>query len=167
MLAAWSVQLEGEQPGALARASRQLARSGELPAYTSAARRQLSRASGPALMMLAAGEPESTVGWVLVCRELGLLATEIGRVHRARGELDRAGEIESQLYGELEQIRDLIDGEPSGLIELDAEAEAARRATAPFDSATCAPRQGAGDDSDVEAVRRLIDLTRGGGPRRR
>ena len=154
VLAAWSVQLEGDRPGALARASRQLARSGELPAHTPAARRRLSRASGLALMMLAAGQPDSAVGWVLVCRELGLLATEIGRVHRARGELDRAGEIESQLYGELERIRALIDGEPSGSIELDAEAEAARRATAPLDSVTCAPRQSAGDESDVEAVRR-------------
>ena len=118
-------------------------------------------------MMLAAGRPDSTVGWVLVCRELGLLTTEIGRVHRARGELDRAREIESQLYRELGQIRVLIDGEPSGWIELDAEAEAARQATAPLDPVTRAPRPSAGDESDVEAVRRLIDPTRGRGPRRR
>jgi len=36
VLAAWSIDLEGERPGALARASRQLARSAELPAYTPA-----------------------------------------------------------------------------------------------------------------------------------
>ena len=34
VLAAWSLALEGEQPGALARAARQLARSAELPAHT-------------------------------------------------------------------------------------------------------------------------------------
>jgi hypothetical protein len=56
VLAAWSIDLEGEQPGALARASRQLA-----------------------LLMLAAGRPDNAVGWLLVCRELGLLAGEIGR----------------------------------------------------------------------------------------
>jgi hypothetical protein len=44
----------------------------------------VSRASGLALMMLAAGSPDNPVGWMLVCRELGLLGTEIGRVHRAR-----------------------------------------------------------------------------------
>ena len=88
VLAAWSIDLEGEQPGPLARASRQLARSAELSAYDAgAAERPPSRASGLALFMLAAGRPDSAVGWLLVCRELGLLAGEIGRVHRARGEL--------------------------------------------------------------------------------
>ena len=62
VLAAWSIDLEGEQPGPLARASRQLARSAELPAYTPAPRRPLSRASGLALFMLAAGRPDSAVG---------------------------------------------------------------------------------------------------------
>jgi hypothetical protein len=83
VLAAWSIELEGEQPGALARASRQLARSAELPAHTPAPRGRLSRASGLALLMLAAGRSDSAVGWLLVCRELGLLAGEIGGVHRA------------------------------------------------------------------------------------
>jgi hypothetical protein len=95
VLAAWSIDLEGEQPGALARASRQLARSAELPAYTPVPRRPLPRASGPALFMLAAGRPDRAVGWLLVRRELGLLAGEIGRVHRVRGELHRASEIET------------------------------------------------------------------------
>jgi hypothetical protein len=51
VLAAWSIDLEGEQPGLFARARRQLARSAELPASTSAPRRPLSRASGMALFM--------------------------------------------------------------------------------------------------------------------
>ena len=111
VLAAWSIELEGEQPGPLARASRQLARSAELPAYTPAPRRPLSRASGLALFMLAAGRPDSAVGWLLVCRELGLLAGEIGRVHRARGELDRAREIETDLHDELDELRARIDAD--------------------------------------------------------
>lgn len=169
VLAAWSIDLEGEQPGPLARASRQLARSAELPAYTPAPRRPLSRASGLALFMLAAGRPDSAVGWLLVCRELGLLAGEIGRVHRARGELQRAHEIETDLHGELEQIRARIEAdrpEPVA-VELDAEAEAARRARDPLGPATRqAPERPAAVD-DVDAVKRLIDPTRRRRPRQR
>jgi hypothetical protein len=129
VLAAWSIDLEGEQPGALARASGQLARSAELPAYTPAPRRPLSRASGLALFMLAAGRPDSAVGWLLVCRELGLLAGKIGRGHRARGELQRAHEIETDLHGELEQFGARIYAGQSDPVELDAETEAARQCT--------------------------------------
>jgi len=43
--------------------------------------------------------------------------------------------------------------------------QAAKHGAAPFDPATRAPRQGARDEPDVEAVRRLIDPTRGRGPR--
>ena len=161
VLAAWSLELERDQPGALARASRQLARSAELPAHTPAARGQPSRASGLALMMLAAGQPDNPIGWVLVGREVGLLVREIGRAHRARGELDRAREIESQLHRELEEIRIQIDAEHPASVELDRETEAAKRATAPLDPATRDTRQDTGDGSDVEAVRRVIDPTRG------
>ena len=104
VLAAWSLALEGEQPGALARAARQLARSAELPAHTPVPPKQLSRASGLALFMLAAGKPDSAVGWLIVSREIALLAAELGRVHRARGELERAQQIESELGAELAQI---------------------------------------------------------------
>jgi hypothetical protein len=34
--------------------------------------------------ILAAGKPESAFGWLLVCRELGLLAREVGRAHEMR-----------------------------------------------------------------------------------
>ena len=161
VLAAWSLELERDQPGALARASRQLARSAELPAHTPAARGQPSRASGLALMMLAAGQPDNPIGWVLVGREVGLLVREIGRAHRARGELDRAREIESRLHRELEEIRIQIDTEHPASVELDRETKAAKRATAPLDPPTRDARQDAGDGSDVEAVGRLIDPTRG------
>ena len=163
VLAAWSIDLEGDQPGPLARASRQLARSAEVSASTPAAPagRAPSRASGLALFVLAAGRPESAVGWLLVCRELGLLAGEIGRVHRARGELQRAHEIETDLHGELERIRARLDADRSdvGSVELDAETEAARRAREPLGPATAEAPQRPVDD-DVEAVKRLIDPTR-------
>ncbi len=167
VLAAWSIDLEGEQPGPLARASRQLARSAELPAYTPVPRRPLSRASGLALFMLAAGRPDSAVGWLLVCRELGLLAGEIGRVHRARGELDRAREIETDLHAELEEIRAQIDAEPPEPVELDAETEAAERAREPLGPATRQAPERTADVDDVEAVKRLIDPTRRRRPRQR
>jgi hypothetical protein len=156
------LDLEGKQPGALARASRQLARSAELPGSTAPPRSRSSRASGLALFMLAAGRPDSAVGWLLVCRELGLLAGEIGRVHRARGELQRAHEIETDLHGELEQIRARIaaDRPDPGPVEFDAETEAARRAREPLGPATRAAPEAPVDVVDVEAVKRLIDPTR-------
>jgi hypothetical protein len=169
VLAAWSIDLEGEQPGPLARASRQLARTAELPAYTPAPRRQLSRASGLALFMLAAGRPDSAVSWLLICRALGLLAGEIGRVHRARGELQRAREIETDLHGELEKIRARIDAdrlEPA-TIELDAETAAARRSRDPLGPATREPPERPADVDDAEAVKRLTDPTRRRRPRQR
>ena len=169
VLAAWSINLEGEQPGALARASRQLARSAELPADTSVQRRPVSRASGLALFMLAAGRPDSAVGWLLVCRELGLLAGEIGRAHRARGELQRAHEIETDLHGELEKIRARIDAdrrEPA-TVELDAETEAAKRAREPLGPAKRKAPEPRVDVDHVDAVKRLIDPTRRRRPRQR
>jgi hypothetical protein len=68
VLAAWSLALEGAQPGALARAARELARSAELPAYTPLPRKPVSRASGQALFMLATGKPDSAVGWMIVAQ---------------------------------------------------------------------------------------------------
>jgi hypothetical protein len=167
VLAAWSIDLEGEQPGALARASRQLARSAELPgAAPPASPRTVSRASGLALFMLAAGRPDSAAGWLLVCRELGLLAGEIGRVHRARGELERAHEIESDVQRELEQIRVRIDTDRVPAV-LDAETEAARRARDPLGPPTRTTREHPAEGDDVEAVKRLSDPTRRRRPRQR
>jgi hypothetical protein len=154
VLAAWSVALEGEQPGALARAARELARSAELPAYTPLPRKPLSRASGLALFMLAAGKPDSAVGWTIVAREIGLLATELGRVHRARGELDRAQQIEADLGAELSQIEAALDRErPRTAGDLDAEAQAARRAREPLPPPAPNPeRQATGETEHVKRV---------------
>ncbi len=119
------------------------------------------------MFMLAAGRPDSPVGWLLVCRELGLLAGEIGRVHRARGELDRAREIETDLHDELKRIRSRIEAGRPESVELDAETEAAKQATEPLGSATRhAPERGS-EREDVDAVKRLIDPTRRRRPRQR
>jgi hypothetical protein len=119
------------------------------------------------LFMLAAGRPDSPMGWLLVCRELRLLASEISRVHRARGELERALEIETDLHGELEQIRARVDAERPESVELDAETEAARRAREPLGPATHQVPERTGDVEGVEAVKRLIDPTRRRRPRQR
>jgi hypothetical protein len=165
VLAAWSLALEGEQPGALARAARLLARSAELPAYTPTPAKPPSRASGLALFMLAAGKPDSAVGWTIVAREIALLATELGRVHRARGELERAQQIEIELGAELGQIEAALDRErPRTAEELDAETQAAKRAREPLPPPAPNPgRRGAGETADIERVLDSLHRLRGRG----
>ena len=165
VLAAWSLALEGQQPGALARAARQLARSAELPAHTAVPRKTLSRASGLALFMLAAGKPDTPVGWMIVAREIALLTSELGRVHRARGELDRAQQIETELGAELVHIEaSLAYEQPHTGENLDAEMEAAKRAREPLRPPARDPgRQGAGDTEDVKRVLGPLQRRRGRG----
>ena len=166
VLAAWSLALEGEHPSVLARAARELARSAELPAHTPTSRKPLSRASGLALFMLAAGQPDSPVGWTIVAREIALLAAELGRVHRARGELDRAQQIETDLGSELAHIQTALERERpwSGEV-LDAETEAAQRVREPLPPPARDPgRQGAGEAEDVKRVLGPLGRRR---PRRR
>jgi hypothetical protein len=166
VLAAWSLALEGEHPGALARAARQLARSGELSAHTSVPPKQLARASGLALFMLAAGKPDSAVGWMIVSREIALLAGELGRVHRARGDVGRAQQIENELGAELAQIDATQEREqPRTGDVLDTEAQAANRAREPLPPAARDPEhEGAGETDDLK---RLINPLRGRGRRGR
>ena len=160
VLAAWSVALEGELPGALARAARQLARSGELPAHTPAPPKQLSRASGLALFMLAVGKPDSAVGWLIVSREIALLAAELARVHRARGDLDRAQQIEEDLGAELAQIEATLERERRRVDGvLDDQAQTAKRVREPLPPPARDPgREIAGAP---DGVKRLINPLRG------
>jgi hypothetical protein len=165
VLAAWSLALEGANPAALARAARQLARSAEIPAHTPQPRKPLSRASGLALFMLGAGKPDNAVGWMIVARELALLGSELGRVHRGRGELDRAQQIETELGAELAQIQAALEREqPRTGKDLDAEAQAAKRAREPLPPATWDP---GGQGEEETDVKRLINPLRGRRPRRR
>jgi hypothetical protein len=160
VLAAWSVALEGGQPGPLARAARQLARSAELPAHGLTPPKPLSRASGLALFMLAAGRPDNAMGWLIVSREIALLAAELARVHRARGEIERAQEVEAELGAELAEIEAGLERQRPGAGQvLDAEAQAAKRAGDPLPPPVRdRPREGAGD---IENVKRLINPLRG------
>jgi hypothetical protein len=165
VLAAWSIALEANHPGPLARAARQLARSAELPAYTAVPARRLSRASGLALLMLAAGKPDTAVGWMIVAREIALLGTELGRAHRARGELERAQQIETELCAELAQIETTLERERATAGEdLDAEAQAAKHAREPLAPPARDPTWQSADNA--ENVKRVINPIRGRSRRR-
>ena len=110
--------------------------------------------------MLAAGKPDSAVGWMIVAREIALLGTELGRVHRARGELDRAQQIETELGAELAQIEATLERERATSGEdLDAEAQAAKRAREPLPPPARDPAWQSADDA--ENVKRLINPLRG------
>ena len=107
ILAAWSVALEGDNPGALARASRQLARSAELRAYRRVPpARPRPRSSRLALYLLAGARPDSTSGWLMAARQLSLLGRDLARLHQLRGELDRARELETNYATELDRVHE-------------------------------------------------------------
>jgi len=162
VLAAWSLALEGEQPGTLARAARQIARSAEQRAQARALpARPVARASGLTMFLLASGTPDSTFGWLLVGRELGLLARELSRSHRLCGDLQRAEEINTLLIGELDQWRATLEAERSGPRQpLDSETQTAQRTRDPLAPPKPGAGQPTGAEDDVEAVRKLIDHTR-------
>jgi hypothetical protein len=166
VLAAWSIALEGEQPGALARASRQLARSAELAAYTPVPPKPLSRASGLALFILAAGNPDTLVGWTILTRQMGLLAAELARVHHSHGELQRAQYIESELGAQLAQIERALEHDPPQSGEnLYAESRTTCRAHEPPPPPTRKPKRDSIGEADD--VRRAINPPRGSRPRGR
>jgi hypothetical protein len=60
--------------------------------------------------MLAAGKPDTTVGWMIVARDRAA-RYRARRVHRARGEPHRAQQIETELAAELAQSKPPSDAE--------------------------------------------------------
>ena len=104
--------------------------------------------------MLAAGKPDTAVGWPIVAREIALLAARSAACTAPAASSTAPSEIETDLHGELEQIR--VGSTPTGptpLVELDAETEAARRARDPLGPdarGAAAPA----DVDDAEAVSR-------------
>lgn len=159
VLAAWSLALEGDAPGPLARAARQLARSAEHPAHRrTPPPRARPRSSALALFLLAGARPDSPAGWFLLARQLSLLGRELARLHQLRGELDRAREIETGLDAELELVRTGFAAESGRGSPAEPEAAAELR---PVRDPIPAPRPGAqSHDHEAEAARRLSDATR-------
>ena len=127
ILAAWSVALEGDNPGALARASRQLARSAERRAYRRLPpARPRPRSSRLALYLLAGARPDSTAGWFLAARQLSFLGRDVARLHQLRGDLDRARELETNYATELDQVHEHLTAQmPAAAAPADPEVAAA------------------------------------------
>ena len=98
-------------------------------------------------------------------REIALLAGELGRVHRARGELDRAQQIETELGAELAQHRGGARARAAAHRRgPDAEAQAAKRAREPLPPPARDPgRQRAGETEDVKRVLGPLQRRRGKG----
>ena len=109
ILAAWSVALEGDRPGSLARASRQLARSAELrAAHRAQLPRPRPRRSTLALYLLAGARPDGTAGWFVLARQLSMLGHDLAHLHEVRGEVDRARELETGLDAQLRQLHETL-----------------------------------------------------------
>ena len=127
ILAAWSVALESDQPGALARASRQLARSAELRAHHRLPpTRPRPRSSTLAVFLLAGARADNTAGWVLAARQLSLLGDDLARLHQRRGDLDRARELETNYATELAQVHEHLTAQtPAASAPADPEVAAA------------------------------------------
>ncbi len=112
--------------------------------------------------MLAAGRPDSAVGWTIVVREIALLASELGRVHPARGELVRAEQIETEFGAELSDIEAGLDRErPRPGEDLDV----AKRVREPLPPP--ARDRGCQSVGEAQDVKRLINPLCGRGRRRR
>jgi hypothetical protein len=164
ILAAWSIALEADGPGALARASRLLARSAELRAYRRLPPAQSRpRSSMLALYLLAGARPDNTAGWFLLARQLSLLGRDLARLHQLRGELDRARELETGLATQLDQVHEHLAAQ-SPAAAADPEAAAT---IAPVLTPMPPSRPGGADAHQDAAARRLLDATRRRRPRGR
>jgi hypothetical protein len=153
ILAAWSVALEANDPGALARASRQLARSAELRAHRRLPpARPRPRSSTLALYWLAGARPGSTAGWFLVARQLSLLGHDLARLHHRRGELDRARELETIYVTELDRLHEHLTAQTPAA-PADPEVAAALAPLKPLPPL----RPGAIDAQQTPAARHITD----------
>ena len=129
--AAWSLAVE-PQPGPLAQTAAALARSAQLRAWrVSGKRAAVPSARGAALLLASAarggGGPAAQA---VLLRQLANLAKAVHDMHCAAGELQRAGEIEHAVRGQLRQVSDRLNAaQVLELSTVDREAyEAARLA---------------------------------------
>lgn len=115
VLAAWSLQAE-PQPGPLAAAAAALGRSAQLPAWQAktARRTRAPSAQGAAFLFAAAAQPSNgALGWAVLLRQMANLAKALHDAHAARGDLQRAQEIEQAVRSELEAVRATLEREAS------------------------------------------------------
>lgn len=104
VFAAWSVAVEGDRPGPLARAAQVVSRSAELPAWRA---RQVPAGVVPAwsrgVAQVAVGG-RGAVGQALLLRQVMNVAKALHDAHAAVGEAARASEIERVARGELAAV---------------------------------------------------------------
>jgi len=129
--AAWSLAVE-PQPGPLAQTAAALARSAQLRAAPASGKRAaVPSARGAArLLASAAHGGGGPAAQAVLLRQLANLAKAVHDMHRAAGELQRAGEIEQAVRGQLRQVSDRLNAaQVLELSPVDREAyEAARLA---------------------------------------
>lgn len=158
ILAAWSVALEADEPGSLARASRLLARSAELRAsHRVPPSRPRARSSTLALFLLAGARPDTTAAWFVLARQLSLLGRDLAQLHQLRGEVDRARELETEFASQLRDLHEHLESQstrPPADPQATVAIEPVLRPLPPL-------RQGALDaQQEAAAARRVIDATR-------
>jgi len=107
--AAWSLAVE-PQPGPLAQTAQALARSAQLRAWrVSGKRAAVPSARGAALLLASAAHGGGgPVAQAVLLRQLANLAKALYDMHCAAGELQRAGEIEQAVRGQLAQVSDRL-----------------------------------------------------------
>ncbi|MFD7008120.1 relaxase/mobilization nuclease domain-containing protein [Rhodococcus jostii] len=109
VFAAWSHQLESK-PGPLAEASRQLARSAQVPAHQHWPKKVGSMSAGGAALIVMQASPNlsKAVSYTLLLRQLIKATEAIADAHRAAGDASRAAELETFARTRLEAVHQTL-----------------------------------------------------------
>ncbi|WP_298461355.1 relaxase/mobilization nuclease domain-containing protein [uncultured Cellulomonas sp.] len=155
VFARWSLQTEGNRPGALARASESLARSAQPDKDQRGANPEPGLFARNAAMMARAASPNAAAGWFAVMRQLDRVTQAVQDAHTARGELVAGARLSTRTGMDLVTVRrELVAAGKAPGAHVDE--HAADTVVAP---AVQAPAQrgsspGAEDDTAVDAAAR-------------
>lgn len=113
VFAAWSHQLEAKS-GPLAEASRQLARSAQVPAHQHWPKKAGTMSAGGAALIVMQASPNlsHTVSYALLLRQLIKATEAIADAHRAAGDAHRAAELETFVRSRLEAVHRALPHPP-------------------------------------------------------
>lgn len=173
VFAAWSHQLEAK-PGPLAEASRQLARSAQVPAHHHWPKKAGTMSAGGAALIVMQASPNlsKTASYALLLRQLIKATEAIADAHRAAGDAHRAAELETLTRTRLESVHGLLPqlgsragampdpctDEAERILDSDA-AEARRQVATDFPLATEGRGAGSPIPSTLEERRALLSRT--------
>ncbi|MFC9556031.1 relaxase/mobilization nuclease domain-containing protein [Rhodococcus sp. NPDC056960] len=117
VFAAWSHQLEAK-PGPLAEASRQLARSAQVPAHQHWPKKAGAMSAGGAALIVMQASPDlsEAVSYALLLRQLMKATEAIADAHRAAGDAQRAVELETFARTRLEAVRRTLPQAAAGSV---------------------------------------------------